>query len=119
MTAEVSITRRDAYLFVHVQGDPLTPEERQSMLARMLNEAAQSNLDIVAHEETCGVQPPTAMQYISRANFAGTSDFRNRIAYVPPAQMPTDNLEFVLSERDACAHTWAVYLVCSKDVTRH
>jgi hypothetical protein len=97
MTAEVSMTRRDAYLFVHVQGEPLTPEERQSTLTRMLDEVAESDLDIVIHEETFGLQPPDALQYISRANFLGTSDFSQRIAYVPPEQMPPDKLEFVVT----------------------
>jgi hypothetical protein len=97
MTAEVSMTRRDAYLFVHVQGEPLTPEERQSTLTRMLDEVAESDLDIVVQEETCGVQPPTAWQYISRANFLGTSDFSQRIAYVPPKQMPPDKREFIVN----------------------
>ena len=97
MTTEVSMTRRDAYLFVHMQGEPLTPEERRSTLTRVLDEVADSDLDIVVHEETCGVQPPTAWQYISRANFVATSDFRQRIAYVPPEQMPPDKLEFVVN----------------------
>ena len=97
MAAEVAITQRDKYLFVHIQGDPLTLEERQSMVARTLGEAAASNLDIVVHEETSGVLPPTADQHISRANFLGTSDFRHRIAYVPSKQMPPEVLEFAIN----------------------
>ena len=95
MASEVSITRRDAYLFVHVQGDPLTPEERRPFAAKILGDAAKSNLDIVVHEDTSGVQPLTAMEYICRANYLGTSDFRKRIAYVPPAEMPPDKREFI------------------------
>ena len=94
MTAEISMTRRDTYLFVHIQGDPLTPEERRSTAARVLEEVADSNLDIVYHEDTHGVHPPTGWDYIARANFIATSDSRQRIAYVPPRQMPPEKIEF-------------------------
>jgi hypothetical protein len=90
MASEVSVTRRDAYLFIHVQGDPVTPEERRSIVARTLGEAAELNLDIVVHEDTHGLQPLTAVEYFARANFLGTSDFKKRIAYVPPEGMPPD-----------------------------
>ena len=95
MAAEVSINHRDAYLFVHIQGDPLTPEERRSVVAKILGDAAKSNLDIVVHEDTSGVQLLTAVEYIGRANYLATSDFRKRIAYVPPAEMPPDKREFI------------------------
>ena len=95
MASEISITRRDAFLFVHIQGDPVTGEERLSLFARMLGEAADANLDIVVHEDTPGAQPLTAERYIARANFLGTSDFRKRIAYVPPPGFPTDICELI------------------------
>ena len=95
MASEISITRRDAFLFVHIQGDPVTGEERLSLFARMLGEAADANLDIVVHEDTPGAQPLTAEKYIARANFLGTSDFRKRIAYVPPPGFPTDTCELI------------------------
>jgi hypothetical protein len=95
MASEVSITRRDAYLFVHVQGDPLTKEERRSTAVRMLDEAIEANLDIVIHEDTPGGQPFTAAEYVGRANFLATTDFRKRIAYVPPAGMPFDTYELI------------------------
>ena len=95
MTAEVSITRRDVYLFVHVEGDPLTLEERQSMVAKVLTEAAESNLDIVVHEDTHGLLLLTAVEYFGRANFLATSDFRKRIAYVPPPEMPPETRELI------------------------
>ena len=94
MATDVSLTRHDTHLFVHLQGDPLAPEERLAILTRSLQEVADSDLDIVYYEDTRGVQPPTPLQYISRANFVSTSDFRQRIAYVPPEQMPEENLEF-------------------------
>ena len=95
MASDISITRRDAFLFVHIQGDPVTGEDRLSLFARMLGEAANANLDIVVHEDTPGAQPLTAERYIARANFLGTSDFRKRIAYVPPAGFPTDICELI------------------------
>ena len=94
MAAKVSMSHRDAYLFVHIQGDPLTPEERRSTAAKVLDEIADGNLDIVYHEDTHGVQPPSAWDYIARANFIATSDSRQRIAYVPPKQMPPEKIEF-------------------------
>ncbi len=104
MAAEISITRRDAYLFVHVQGDPMTPDERESAVVRMLGEAAEAKLDIVIHEDTQGVQPPTPLHYIGQANFLGASKFRKRIAYVPPAGMPRDNREFVVNAARNAGH---------------
>ena len=95
MASEISITRRDAFLFVHIQGDPVTGEERLSLFARMLGEAADANLDIVVHEDTPGAQPLTAAEYIARSNFLGTSDFRKRIAYVPPPGFSTDTCELI------------------------
>ena len=95
MAAEVCITRRDAYLFVHVEGDPLTPEERRSTVAKILTEAAESNLDIVVHEDTHGLLLLTAVEYFGRANFLATSDFRKRIAYVPPPEMPSETRELI------------------------
>lgn len=95
MTADVSITRRDVYLFVHVEGDPLTLEERQSMVAKVLTEAAESNLDIVVHEDTHGLLLLTPVEYFGRANFLATSDFRKRIAYVPPPEMPSETRELI------------------------
>jgi hypothetical protein len=73
----------------------LTLEEKRSMLVSMLGEAAESNLDIVLHEDTSGAQPSTAMEHIGRANLLGTSDFRKRIAYVPPARFPPGKHEFI------------------------
>ena len=95
MAYEVTVTHQDAYMFVHVQGDPLTLEERRSTVAKILTEAAESNLDIVVHEDTSGVQLLAAVEYIGRANYLGTSDFRKRIAYVPPVEMPPDTREFI------------------------
>ncbi len=90
MASEISITR---LLFVHIQGDPVTGEERRSLLVRMLGEAADANLDIVIHEDTPGTQPLTAEEYIARAHFLGLSSFRKRIAYVPPTGFPPNTCE--------------------------
>ncbi len=95
MATEISIERRDAFLFVHIQGDPVTGEERRSALARMLGEGVEANLDIVIHEDTPGGQPLTADEYIARANFLGTSNFRKRIAYVPPPGFSPDTCELI------------------------
>ena len=95
MASEISITRRDAFLFVHIQGDPVTGEERRSLFARMLDEAADANLEIVVHEDTPVAQPLTAEKYFARANFLGTSDFRKRIAYVPPPGFSSDTCELI------------------------
>ena len=95
MVYEVTVTHQDAYMFVHVQGDPLTLEERQSMVAKVLTEAAESNLDIVAHEDTHGLLLLAAVEYFGRANFLATSDFRKRIAYVPPPEMPSETRELI------------------------
>ena len=95
MAYEVAVTHQDMYMFVHVQGDPLTLEERQSMVVKMLTEAAESNLDIVVHEDTHGLILLTAVEYFGRANFLATSDFRKRIAYVPPPEMPPETRELI------------------------
>ncbi len=95
MASEISITRRDAFLFVHIQGDPVTGEERLSLFARMLGEAADANLDIVVHEDTPDAQPLTAVKYMARANFLGTSEFGKRIAYVPPPGFSTNTCELI------------------------
>jgi hypothetical protein len=84
MASEISITHRHAFLIGHIQGDPLTGEERHSLLVRMLEEATNGNLDVVIHEDTPGAQPRTATEYIARANFLGTTGFSKRIAYVHP-----------------------------------
>ncbi len=97
MAREISITHQDLYVLVHVQGEPLTPEDRLSAFARVLGEAAESNLDIVVHEDTRGVQPLTPVEYFGRANFLATSDFKKRIAYVPPAEMPRDKRELIVN----------------------
>ena len=92
MASKISIAR---LLFVHIQGDPVTGEERRSLFARMLGEAADANLDIVVHEDTPGAKPRTAAEYIARANFLGTSGFRKRIAYVPPPGFPNEICELI------------------------
>ena len=95
MAYEVTVTHQDVYMFVHVQGDPLTLEERRSMVARVLTEAAESKLDIVVHEDTHGLLLLTAVEYFGRANFLATSGFRGRIAYVPPPEMPSQTRELI------------------------
>ena len=92
MASEISIAR---LLFVHVQGDPVTGEERRSLFVRMLDEAADADLDIVIHEDVLGAQPLTATEYINRAHFLGTSSFKKRIAYVPPAGFPPNTCELI------------------------
>ena len=95
MAYEVTVTHQDVYMFVLVQGDPLTLEERQSMVAKVLTEVAESNLDIVVHEDTHGLLLLTPVEYFGRANFLATSDFRKRIAYVPPSEMPSETRELI------------------------
>jgi hypothetical protein len=95
MASEISITRRDTFLFVHIQGDPVAGKERLSLFARMLGEAADANLDIVVHEDTPGAQPLAAVEYIARANFLGTSDLKKRIAYLPPPGFSTNTCELI------------------------
>ena len=95
MASKISIDLRDAFLFVHIQGDPLTGEERLATLGRALGEAAEANVGIVIHEESPGAQPLTAAEYIARANYLGASRFRGRIAYVPPPGFPPDTCEFI------------------------
>ena len=92
MASEISIAR---LLFVHVKGDPVTGEERHFLFARILDEAADANLNIVIHEDTPGTQPLTAVEYINRAHFLGTSSFRKRIAYVPPTKFPPNTCELI------------------------
>ena len=65
------------------------------MVAKVLTEAAESNLDIVVHEDTHGLLLLTAVEYFGRANFLATSDFRKRIAYVPPPEMPSETRELI------------------------
>jgi hypothetical protein len=95
MAYEISVTHQDVYMFVHIQGDPLTLEERRSAVAKMLAEASESNLDVVAHEDTHGLLLLTTVEYFGRANFLATSDFRKRIAYVPPPEMPSETRELI------------------------
>ena len=92
MTTEISVSR---ILFVHIQGDPLIGEERRSAFARALREAADANLDIVIHDDAPGAQPLTATDYLARAHYLGVSDFKKRIAYVPPPGFPTDICELI------------------------
>ena len=84
MATDISFTHRDTFLLCHIQGDPLTDEERHSVLVQMIDEATKDNLDILVHEDTPGAQPRTATEYIARANFLGTTGFKKRIAYVHP-----------------------------------
>ena len=65
------------------------------MVAMVLTEAAESNLDIVVHEDTHGLQLVTPTEYFGRANFLATSDFRKRISYVPPPEMPSETRELI------------------------
>jgi hypothetical protein len=109
MAYEISVTHQDVYMFVHIQGDPLTLEERRSAVAKMLAEAAESNLDIVAHEDTHGWQPLAASEYFGRANFLATSDFRKRIAYVPPPEMPSDTHELIANAAKNEGHQVRVF----------
>jgi len=95
MAYEVTVTHQDVYMFVHIQGDPLTQEERRSAVAKILTEAAESNLDIVVHEDTHGLLVLAAVEYFGRANFLATSDFRKRIAYVPPPEMLSETRELI------------------------
>ena len=95
MATDVSMTRHDTFLFVHVQGGLVTGEERHSLLAKILSEAIDANLDIVLHEDTPGGKPLPAEQYIARANFLGTSDFRKRLAYIPPPGFPLKTYELI------------------------
>jgi hypothetical protein len=92
MTSEISISR---ILFVHIQGDPLIGEERRSAFARALREAADANLDIVIHDDASGAQPLTATDYLARAHYLGVSDFKKRIAYVPPPGFPPSTCELI------------------------
>ena len=95
MASEISIKRRDAFLFVHIQGDPVTGKERLSAFGRLLGEAAEANVDIVIHEDTPGAIPLAAAEYIARANYLGTSSFRRRIAYVPQPGFPPNTSELI------------------------
>ena len=95
MASEISIERRDAFLFVHIQGDPLIGEERRSAFARVLCEAAEADVDIVIHDDASGAQPLTATDYLARAHYLGISDFKKRIAYVPPPGFPPSTCELI------------------------
>ena len=86
MASEIS-----AFLFVHIQGDPLTGDERRSAFGKVLSQAAEADVDIVIHDDT----PLTAVEYFARANYLGISDFRKRIAYVPPPGFSTDTCELI------------------------
>ena len=94
MASEISIEPRDAFLFVHIQGDPLLGEERRSAFARVLSQADEANVDIVIHDDTPGV-PLTPVEYITRAHYLGVSDFKKRIAYVPPPGFPPSTCELI------------------------
>ena len=52
-------------------------------------------MDIVIHEVAPGAQPLTAVEYIARANYLGTSKFQKRIAYVPPPGFTSDTRELI------------------------
>lgn len=95
MASEISITPRDAFLLVYIQGDPLIGEERQSAFGKVLEEAVEANVDIVIHEVAPGAQPLTAVEYIARANYLGTSKFQKRIAYVPPPGFTADTRQLI------------------------
>jgi hypothetical protein len=89
MASKISV-----FLFVHIHGDPVTGDERRSALGKVLNQAVEANVDIVIHDDTPGA-PLTPVEYIARANYLGTSDFRKRIAYVPPPGFSTDTCELI------------------------
>ena len=89
MASEIS-----TFLFVHIQGDPVTGDDRRSALGKVLSQAAEANVDIVIHDDTPGA-PLTPAEYIARANYLGTSDFRKRIAYVPPPGFSTGTCELI------------------------
>ena len=91
MASDISITR---LLFLHMRGEPVTGEERRSLLVRILDEATDANLDIVVHEDTPSAKPLSAAEYIDRAHFLGTKEFGNRIAYVPPPGFPPETCAF-------------------------
>jgi hypothetical protein len=89
MASEISV-----FLFVHIQGDPVTGEERLSTFGKILGQANEANADIVIHDDTPGA-PLTPVEYISRANYLGTSNFKKRIAYVPPPVFSTNTCELI------------------------
>ena len=49
MPTEISFTREDLFLLVHIQGDPVVGEERLSLFAKMLREASEADLDLLIH----------------------------------------------------------------------
>ena len=89
MASEIS-----TFLFVHIQGDPLTGDERLSAFGKILGQAAEANVDIVIHDDTPGA-PLTPVEYITRAHYLGVSDFKKRIAYVPPPGFPPSTCELI------------------------
>ena len=70
-------------------------QERHAAFAEVLGKAAEANVDLVIHEDTPGGQPLTAVEYLNRAHFLGTSSFRKRIAYVPPTGFPPNTCELI------------------------
>lgn len=95
MPYDISMERQATYLLVHIQGDPMTPEERRDAVSKVIGKAIELDVDVVVQEETRGMHPLTALEYFARANFLGTSGFRRRIAYVPPVKLASDKSELL------------------------
>ena len=97
MDGKVETTLYDTYLLVHLEGDPLSPEEIGATWRKILEQATESNLDIVILQESPLKLRPSILRLHGLTNFLSVSKFSNRIALVSPRQMHANDLEFFIN----------------------
>jgi hypothetical protein len=94
MVKEAETTFHEKYVLITVIGDPRLPQEIQSLLTTAVEQANESNLNIVIHRELPVKQIASTIDFYQYAVSLGKSRFRNKLALVFPEEMHHDNLDF-------------------------
>jgi hypothetical protein len=94
---EARITQNDKCVLVHVQGEPLSPQEIRSTLLIAVKKALESQLCIIIHREVPVKQRASIVNFYYYAKSISESKFRNRLALVFPEEMHHDNLDFFVT----------------------
>ena len=95
MPGEARIIVHNKYVLIHVQGDPLSPQDIETTLTKAVEQAIESELNIIIHREMPPVKQLTStVDFYYYGELLDKSSFRNKLALVFPEKMHHDKLRF-------------------------
>ena len=92
MPAEITV--QDRYVLMHVEGDPMPPQDIKLALSKAVYQAVKHDLPIMIVREKPVQLIASNVDFFQYGKFLQMSPFKNRLALVFPEEMHHDNLSF-------------------------